>query len=293
MIKLIASDMDGTLLDDHMNISKENVTAIKEVEATGVEFLIATGRARKEALPIAQKAGIKTDFINLNGAMVYNSEGKVVVKHAIDLEKARQVAQLLHNAGFYYEIITADEVYSDNKMARIESIAELLVDRNYLMGFQRAVAIAAGTPFIMRIKFVPSLLALLEDPKIEVMKIIAFDRRGPAAFTDIKKAVADLGGLVTTSSSSNNIEINSDKAQKGLALLDYAKIRGIKPAEIAAIGDNLNDASMIKAAGLGIAMKNAIPAIKELANWVTKSNLDNGVAYALDYIMELNKKEKQ
>ena len=91
-----------------------------------------------------------------------------------------------------------------------------------------------------------------------------------------------MGDLVVTSSSSSNIEINEQHAQKGLALLDYAKLKGIKPEEIAAIGDNLHDESMIRAAGTGVAMGNAIPAIKKIAQVVTKRNNEDGVAYILN-----------
>ena len=71
MIKLIASDMDGTLLNKQMQISSENIAAIKEAQAKGVEFLVATGRAPSESQGILAKARLHTGFINLNGATVF------------------------------------------------------------------------------------------------------------------------------------------------------------------------------------------------------------------------------
>ncbi|MBA1393379.1 HAD family phosphatase, partial [Lactobacillus sp. XV13L] len=100
-----------------------------------------------------------------------------------------------------------------------------------------------------------------------------------------------LGGVAVTASAAANIEINDVHAQKGPALLDYARQKGIKRSEIAAIGDNLNDASMIEAAGTGVAMANAVPAIKELAQVETKSNNDDGVAYILQKFIDMNKNE--
>lgn len=288
MIKLIASDMDGTLLNESMEISPENVKMIKEVQAKGLEFIVATGRAHKESLPIVKQVGLKTGFINLNGAMVYDENGKLVIKHPIETSKALKLAKLLKKAGFYFEIITADEVYSDSQISRIESVANLLVDLNPYMSFQRAVTLAAGSPTIMNIKFVPSLIDLIKNDDLEVMKVMAFDGRGPSAFTQIKKDILKLKDLVVASSSSENIEINSIKAQKGLALLDYAKTKGLDRAQVAAIGDNLNDANMILNAGFGIAMNNAVPKIKTLAQWETKSNANDGVAYALKHILKMN-----
>ena len=143
----------------------------------------------------------------------------------------------------------------------------------------------------MNMKQVPSFTELLADPEIEVMKFIAFDSRGHEAFADVKKEIAELGDLVITSSSSSNIEINADEAQKGLALLDYAKVKNIKKDEIAAIGDNLNDESMIRAAGVGVAMGNAIPLIKDIAQVTTKNNNEDGVAYILNQFIKDNQQK--
>ena len=141
----------------------------------------------------------------------------------------------------------------------------------------------------MNMQQVRSFKELLQDPNIEVMKILAFDSRGHEAFDDVKKDINDMGNLVVTSSSSSNIEINAAKATKGNALLDYAKLKGFKQSEIATIGDNLNDESMIKEAGVGVAMGNAIPAIKKLAQIVTKKNNDDGVAHILNQFIKENK----
>ena len=83
MIKLIASDMDGTLLNKQMQISSENISAIKEAQAKGIEFLVSTGRAPSESQGILAKAGLHTGFINLNGAMVFNTAGKLIVNEPI------------------------------------------------------------------------------------------------------------------------------------------------------------------------------------------------------------------
>lgn len=163
-----------------------------------------------------------------------------------------------------------------------------MVDLNPGMTFKQAVAISAGNKSIMNIIQVKSFSSLINDAKTEVMKIIVFDRRGRSAFTEIIKEINNMGNLIITSSSASNIEINDSKAQKGLALLDYGTKKGIKRDEIAAIGDNLNDESMIREAGIGVAMGNAIPAIKKIAQVTTKTNNENGVAYILEKFINDN-----
>ena len=291
MIKLVACDLDGTLFNSNMTVSEANAQAVKNAQNNGIEFLIATGRAPRESRSILRDANLHTGFINLNGALVFNEAGQLMVKHSIPTQKAIQIVNLLHKAGFYFAVVTENQVYSENLEQRIINVAHLMVDLNPLLDFRQAVAISAGNKTIMNVKHVPSSTELLAEPEIEVMKFIAFDSRGHEAFANVKKEIAELGDLVITSSSSSNIEINADEAQKGLALLDYAKLKNIKKDEIAAIGDNLNDESMIRAAGVGVAMGNAIPLIKDIAQVTTKNNNEDGVAYILNQFIKDNQQK--
>lgn len=291
MIKLVACDLDGTLFNSNMTVSEANAQAVKNAQNNGIEFLIATGRAPRESRSILRDANLHTGFINLNGALVFNEAGQLMVKHSIPTQKAIQIVNLLHKAGFYFEVVTENQVYSENLEQRITNVAHLMVDLNPLLDFRQAVTISPGNKTIMNMKQVPSFTELLADPEIEVMKFIAFDSRGHEAFADVKKEIAELGDLVITSSSSSNIEINADEAQKGLALLDYAKLKNIKKDEIAAIGDNLNDERMIRAAGVGVAMGNAIPLIKDIAQVTTKNNNEDGVAYILNQFIKDNQQK--
>lgn len=291
MIKLVACDLDGTLFNSNMAVSNANAQAVKNAQENGIEFLIATGRAPRESRSILRDANLKTGFINLNGALVFNEQNQLMVKHGISKAKALEIIKLLHRENFYFEILTENQVYTENLDQRIANVAHLMVDLNPLLDFRQAVAISAGNKSILNMKQVPSFEELLQDPKIEIMKFIAFDARGHEAFVDVKKEIAHMGNLVVTSSSSSNIEINDAQAQKGIALLDYAKLKNIKREEIAAIGDNLNDESMIRDVGIGVAMGNAIPAIKHLAQIVTKNNNEDGVAYILNRFVKENKQD--
>ncbi len=290
MIKLVACDLDGTLFNNEMAVSHENSRVIREAQKNGIEFLIATGRAPKESKQLLQDANIHTGSINLNGALVYNITGDLIIKHPIERQKALALIDLLHKTNFYFEILTTNNVYTENLNTRITNIAHVMVDLNPGISFKQAVAISAGNKSIMNMKEVRSFKELFSNSDEEIMKIIAFDSRGHEAFTDVIKQINQLGDFAVTSSSSSNIEINNARAQKGIALIDYAKTRGIKKDEIAAIGDNLNDESMIKAAGIGVAMGNAIPAIKQIAQMETKTNNENGVAEILKVFIKTNNK---
>lgn len=293
MIKLVACDLDGTLFNSNMVVSAENAQAIKDAQKSGIEFLVATGRAPFESKGLLKDADIHTGFINLNGALVYNQQGQLMVKHALPKTKAKALIQALRANDFYLEILTVDHVYSEDISRRIANVAHLMVDLNPGISFRQAVAISAANKSIVNITQVDNFDQLLADPQTEIMKIIAFDARGPVAFTDMIKRIHKMGGLVVTSSSATNIEINAKQAQKGIALLDYAKLRHLKVNEVAAIGDNLNDQSMIKMAGTGVAMGNAIPLIKKLAQVTTKSNNENGVAYILRKFIRDNQQEQR
>lgn len=288
MIKLVACDLDGTLFNSDMIISKENAKAIHQAQENGIEFLVATGRAPRESQLLLKDANIHTGFINLNGALVFDKDGHLRVKHVIDKKKAEQVIDLLHQNHFYFEIITRDNVYTENLNSRISNVAHVMVDLNPGMTFKQAVVISAGSKSIMNMSQINNFNELINNPDQEIMKIIAFDSRGHEAFKDIINNINKMGDLVVTSSSASNIEINNINAQKGIALLEYAKEKGIKREEVAAIGDNLNDESMIRNAGTGVAMGNAVPAIKELAQVETKTNNENGVAYILHKFIEDN-----
>lgn len=291
MIKLVACDLDGTLFNSDMLISEKNAQAIRAAQQNGIEFLVATGRTPKQSRQTIRKYGLKTSFINVNGALVYDANDELQVKHAMPNAKALLVADILKKHDLYFEIVTETRIYSENISKRVVNLARSLIALNPGVTFKKAVATAAGSNAMFNLSYVPNFDELLKKGNLEIMKLIAFDANGPEVFADAKKEIMALGGVIVTSSSPANIEINDVRAQKGPALLDYAKKKGIKPEEVAAIGDNLNDLSMIRDAGTGVAMGNAVPAIKKIAQIKTKTNNEDGVAYVLKQFIKDNDKE--
>lgn len=283
MLKLIASDMDGTLLNDRMTVSDANIAAIERANEAGVEFVVATGRGLSEAQPLVSGLKVKPAFITLNGARVFSENGELLVDLPIPRELITGVRKDLEAQGFYYELVTDRGIFSESKVRRIQNVADLLTRLNPDTSFKIAVVLASARLELMDIHYVDTCDSLLLDPTVEVLKILVFDARGQSAFADIRAKYGEDHGVVITSSSDNNIEINNIEAQKGLALTRLARMRGYDIADVMAIGDNLNDRSMIEAAGIGVAMGNAIPEIRQIATHITGTNIQDGVAQAIDW----------
>ena len=110
----------------------------------------------------------------MNGAMVFNTAGKLIVNEPIPKDQSIKINRLLKDSGFYFEIVAADNVYSDSRLRRIANFSDLLVDLNKKLTFKKAVSFAAGSDEIMRIKYVSDFKDLLEKPNFEAMKFVAF-----------------------------------------------------------------------------------------------------------------------
>lgn len=282
MLQLIASDMDGTMLNDHMVISDYNVAAIKHAQEKGIHFIVSTGRAFKEVKPLLDQAGVSCPLITMNGALVIDENGKTLSSAPIPDQLAQKIIILLKKAGLYFEVITSQGVCSDDKAARIENFAELLSSIDATTPFKLTVSLASARMELMDINYVDDYYELVNDPHIQIFKIVAFSPHGQAGLEKVRQEISKYDSLVITSSGSGNIEVNHIKAQKGLALQSYADRLNIPIDNVMSMGDNNNDLSMIKIAGISYAMENATKEIKMAANHLTSKNTDNGAGKAIE-----------
>lgn len=281
MIKLIASDMDGTLLDGKMEISEENIAAIRYAQEKGIEFMVATGRNRQEALPALEAADIKCAMINLNGAQVFDEAGNSLFTVPIAPTSVTSIMDLLDEHQVYYEVATNQGLYSENQAQRIEFFSEHIAEVMPHLTHKMAIAMTAARLEFLPINYVKSIRAILAQPGLEVLKIICFHQEGDRILAPVAKELDGFADVVVTSSGHNNIEINHRNAQKGIAVAHVAKERGISLDEVMTIGDNLNDVSMIQMAGVSFAMGNAAVELKEYAKYLTDTNLQSGVGKAI------------
>lgn len=290
MIKLIASDMDGTLLNNDLVVPEENISAIKEAQKAGIEFMIATGRGIHEALPLLEKYHLHPAYITLNGAQVFDENEKVQVELPLNLEVSHQIISTLRKYKLYFEMVTNQGIFSNSKVQRINNIANLITNLNPDTPFKLAIALSSARLELMKIQYIKDYDELLARPAINIFKIIAFDSNHPNNLISIKNDLINEfnSKIIITSSSKFNIEINDIHAQKGIALKKYADKKGISSDEIMTLGDNINDTTMIQYAKYSVAMENAVDSIKKIANYITSRNDQAGVAKAIKKAIQFN-----
>lgn len=288
MIKLIASDMDGTLLNSDLQVSRENIEAIQKAEALGIEFMIATGRNREEALPPLQEAGIHCAMITLNGAQIFDKDGHETHVVPIDKNYVLKMIELFERNQVYYEFATDESTYSQSQEKRIEIFSEQIATKMTHLTKKMAIAMAVAHLEFFPIRFVPSLKEFAVNENPTILKMLCFSPKDDGVLEKIAKQLSAHEELSVTSSGFSNLEINHKDAQKGIAVARAAYERNLKADEVFTIGDNLNDLSMIQYAGVGFAMENAVSELKEYAKYTTTSNNQSGVGKAIQRAISEN-----
>lgn len=281
MIKLIASDMDGTLLDSDMRISPENASAIKAAMEQGVEFIVATGRNRPEAIHPLEQVGIECAMVTLNGAQVFDKTGNSLFTVPIEYDTVFNILDLLEERDIYYEVATNHGLFTQDKNQRVELFVTHLGESMPHLTRETALDMVKAQLEHLPIHYVDDIRQHLAENKLEVLKIICFHKEEAKVLVPVAKELEGFGYLAITSSGANNLEINHRDAQKGIAVAHVAKKRGIALDEVMTIGDNLNDVSMIQMAGVSFAMGNAALEVKEYAKYITDTNIEDGVGKAI------------
>ncbi|MCM2535676.1 Cof-type HAD-IIB family hydrolase [Neobacillus pocheonensis] len=280
MIKCIATDMDGTLLNSIQQVSQENKEAILKAQAQGIEVVVATGRSYQEATYALNEAGLNCPVIGVNGAEVRTKEGDVISAISIDKQIAKGVAKKLQENEVYFEVYTNDGAYTIDGDKAVSIIVDIILSANPDVNMQEAVTAAEKRVHEGRIHLIDNYDVLFNDEDAQVYKFLAFSfdsKRLEAASNEL----ADFKELTVTTSGHENLEITHKDAQKGIALEAFVKTNGIDLSETMAIGDNFNDVSMFERGGRAVAMGNAGFTIKSLCDVVTDTNDENGVAKAI------------
>lgn len=273
-IRIIALDLDGTLLDSRKRLSDANRNALEEAAAKGILIVPTTGRFFGMMPQAIRDLPFVHYAITINGAQVYDREtGTAIVKDEIPIDMALELMRLLDN----YDVIY--DCYRSNWGWMTESLqakaADYATDAHYLKmirEFRNPVA-----------DLKEHLSRTAADGNVQ--KVMLFARNEPAgeAVTNaIIKAVSEqFPDIKVTASTWNNLEFNIATAHKGNALKRFAEHLGLTLDNCMALGDGMNDLTMIQAAGLGVAMANAHPRVLAAADRVTLSNDEDGVAHAI------------
>lgn len=281
MIKLLAIDLDGTLLNKGKYISQKNIDAIQTAKQNGIEIVIATGRANFDAQNIFKDIALDPWIIGTNGATIHNPSGELF--HSAPLEKSQALSMLkvLEEQQLYYEAFIDNQICAPQYGRKLlfkemEGLIKAKPDMDIDL-LRLEVEIQFGQS---EFHFIPSY-HVLKDTNSEIYNILAYSfdedklKKGWSRF-------ADLPDVTSVQSGIHNFHLQHTQASKGNALKRLAKELHIDVAECAAVGDNYNDMSMLEIAGLSAAMGNADQEIKDACDFVTKSNNEDGVAYFIE-----------
>jgi Cof subfamily protein (haloacid dehalogenase superfamily) len=279
-MKLIAIDMDGTLLNSGLIVSKENADAIREAQEQGIEVVIATGRSYHEAVKPLKEAGISTPIIGINGAHVRSSDGEIVSSIPLTPTTYEQIEKILMAEDIYYEVYTNKGTFTNNREKAVEVVVDIIRTSNSELTDEEAYEIAKYRIENGRNTYIPSYDVLKEDEDTEFYKLLCFSRDEKRKQLALERLI-EIEELAASASAKDNIEVTNRNAQKGIALKQYARQMNIPLDEVMAIGDNYNDVSMLQIAGISIAMGNAEEEIKKISRYTTKTNDENGVAHAI------------
>ncbi|MDU4884459.1 Cof-type HAD-IIB family hydrolase [uncultured Clostridium sp.] len=286
MIKLIASDMDGTLLNDNHMISEENLKAIRKAQEMGRHFTIVTGRDYGAVKSYLEECNLKCECILSNGAEYRDVNGNIIESVYMNKESVKIAFDILSEAGLCIQLMTNNGSYITNK----ESDKKAIIDRfklfNPTMTEEEVKNFVAKFHKERGMKEIDNIYEILES-NIEVLKIVTFDNDEKLIAELKEKLRENASDLAVASTFSNDIEISDIEAQKGLILAKTIKKMGIDKSEVIVLGDSFNDYSMFTEFENSYAMENAIPEIKEIAKYITDTNNNDGVAKAIYKALEV------
>ncbi len=260
MIKLVALDLDGTIVNDDLKISEPTLKVLEHlIKNTDIRVVVATGRMHPSALPFAQQIGTPEPLISYQGAMIRSMDGESTYLHhtPIPMDIAEEVVQMLTDESFNMNLYVSDTMYTNH-------------ENPYATRYAR---ISGITPVKSH-----NLLESLTAPPSKMMAID--DHRIDYILDKLRKRFE--GRLDFCRSRTAFCEIINQETSKWNALQVLANQWGIQPDEVMAIGDQENDLSMIQGAGIGVAMGQAPDSVKSVANVVTDTIDRDGALKAIE-----------
>lgn len=255
--QLVAIDIDGTLLDDRSKISQKTHDALNALKDFGLTITLATGRFYPDALCFAKFLGFSCPMILLHGALIQEQSGEILMKQELPFEVIPKLISIAKQEKVPFQIFQEDRLIMEERTfwndvyLKFSEVEPIIVPDSleYLQGKKNSFAfIYLGTP-----------------EKMAVLKKIVEHRMG--------------NSVAIACAHPNLLEIVASNVTKGNALTKLASIKNIPLSHTIGIGDSFNDIDMIRIAGLGVAMGNAPQEVKDAADFVTKDNNHDGIAY--------------
>lgn len=258
--KMVAVDLDGTLLNSEHQLSSRAIASIQKIANAGLIILLATGRMTSALKKHWEKLGIPGLVVSHNGALVKDVKSGEIFHH--ETVNANVVAKIL-------EVSEATVVHFN-----FDDRIYLRVANSYSDRYSQELQVPLTyTDSFKQLEANPTTVLLIDTFDVLQQILVAVRHQFPGQFDYV---LAPWYGDVW------RLQFLAANTSKGKGVLQVAKRLGIKPAEIISFGDNYNDMEMIQSTGLGIAMANAVPELKQAADFVTLSNQEDGVAYVLE-----------
>ncbi|TBL71538.1 Cof-type HAD-IIB family hydrolase [Paenibacillus thalictri] len=233
--KLIALDMDGTLLNEDKAISEGNRKAIQAAKAAGVTVVLSTGRNLHNIMAYIDELALSSPVVTVNGGEVWETPEKLQKRTTLDHRLVERMREIALRQDSWFWAYSVEGVFNKNNWIE-KPISEL-----------------------------------------EWLKF-GYHIENPEALASIRAELESWDVLEITNSHPFNLELNPKGVSKASGLQDVCELLGIEMSQVVAVGDSLNDMSMIRQAGLGVAMGNAQEEVKREAGFITSSNEEDGVA---------------
>lgn len=288
MYKLAAIDLDGTMLNQYGIVTQRTKEAIQKVQQQGIEVVIASGRPTDSVKTIAKEIESEKYFISGNGAIIYDiANDEIIYENILKKQKTLDIIKICEENSIYYNIYTDKEIIAKSLQCNV-----LYYHKENLNKEEKNKT---------RINIVENIYEYISNRDEKIVKITICDSH-PVIFNSIMRKLKEIDEIevLEVSHMSRKMirqgtedipieyfytEISAQNVDKWNAIEFLKDKMQIETEEIVAIGDNINDKKMIENAGLGIAMGESTPAIKEVANQITDSNIDDGVAKVLEKLL--------
>ena len=289
MYKLIAIDLDGTLLNSYGQVSERNREALKKAQEQGIQIVLASGRTTNSVKNMANELGNNNYIICGNGSLVYDLQREeIIYDKFIEKKKALQIIKVCEENSIYYNVYTENMVIAktlsnnvlfyhqenankpDSRKTKINLVENIY---EYIENLEDENILKFTISDSSNIIFNSIIKKLREIKNIDVLDVAHMSRK------IIKSGTEEIHMAYYYT------EITSENVDKWNAVKWLAERLNISNEEIIGIGDNVNDKLMIENAGLGVAMGNSAPYIKEIADKVVSSNSDDGVAEVIEEIL--------
>ena len=292
MIKLIAADVDGTLLNSHRELSKETCRMIQEVQRQGIRFAIASGRMYRDICILLERYGLQCECVTMNGAEYFDVEGNCLEGIYFSREKAQEIDELLHGEKmFAVEIYTDHGCYTaDSRFKTFHGLMKRARTFRPGLGMLKNIVYTLKNDHLHKMHYLSNLQELWESD-IQVAKFITFGDK-VSEIQALRQKLEYVTGVAVSASFRTNIEINAAAATKGAILQKIAARAGIREDEVMVIGDGSNDLSMFRTFPThAAAMGNAVPEIRAAAGFITASNDEDGAARAMERAIDINNRK--